>query len=326
MSAPLSRRNRGFTLSELMISLAILAVVTVYLTDLFTRQSRAYTVVENVTEVQHNLRAISHLLERELRMTGMLVPEAAAICGVDNTNTADLLYVTDSDALTPGSINDLGARIVSGFGGGSGDALTIANAVLEGDAFYDTDADGTPDSDFQVGGGVIVVDRSNSAVGSVCGIITNVVVGAGNDRLDVVYPVGATAFLGDVVAVPAHVYQVNGQNQLLRDGAVLADNVEDFQFAAFYDTNDNETMDDEALEYPGSDTGAVYQAAAWDNSELREVRVTMVARSRLPDPDFSSGTFQASENRVSPGGTDGFRRRAYTTIVRPRNVGQRQGT
>ena len=69
-----------------MIAMAVLLVVVVYLTEMLTRQSRAYAVVDQVTETQQNLRAIADLLERELRVTGFLVPEGAAVCGVDQTN------------------------------------------------------------------------------------------------------------------------------------------------------------------------------------------------------------------------------------------------
>ena len=57
------KRARGFTLIELMIAMAILLLVVVYLTEMLTRQSRAYTVVDQVTEAQQNLRAIADLLE-----------------------------------------------------------------------------------------------------------------------------------------------------------------------------------------------------------------------------------------------------------------------
>jgi prepilin-type N-terminal cleavage/methylation domain-containing protein len=338
MSARLHLRRRrerragglraGFTLTELMISLMIMAIVTVFLAELFTRQSRAYAVVENVTEVQHNLRAIAHLLEREMRSSSMLVPEGAALCGLDNTNTSDVIFVTDSQALDAGLLqNDLGATVSGGTYSGTGtEWVTINNAVLDGDAFYDIDNDGTPDSDFQIGAGVIIVDAFDPGAGASCGVVTNVDL-TGAHQIQVDYAFGGAAIGGaDLVAVPAHVYQINVANQLLRDGLVLADNVEDLQFSAFYDVDGNGQITSVALEHPGSNGGTVYASDNWDNGDLREIRVSFVARSRLPDPDFTAGTFQATENRVAPAGTDGFRRRIYRAIVRPRNVGQRQGT
>ena len=52
-------------------------------------------------------------MERDLRMTGFMVPEGGAVCAIDSTNGSDVLYVTDSDAIDPtgqGNAN-LGAQI-----------------------------------------------------------------------------------------------------------------------------------------------------------------------------------------------------------------------
>ena len=67
----------------------------------------------------------------------------------------------------------------------------------------------------------------------------------------------------------------------------------------------------------------------WDNSFLTEIRVNIVVRTRnqdadvLQNPGMAQGQWQTTENRVAPGGFDGFRRRVHTAIVRPRNVGLR---
>lgn len=338
------KRTRGFTLIELMIAMAILLLVVVYLTEMLTRQSRAYTVVDQVTEAQQNLRAIADLLERELRVSGFLVPEGAAVCGVDQTNGSDVLFVSDSDALDPGNENQLGigASILGGFNGtGGNEALTLDDAVIDGLAFYDTDGDGNADSDFLESvnpfrtGGVIVVDRANPGRGVACGILTNVNSGANTIRVDFTSngaaPAGTPLAAGgpaDLVAVPAHVYTVVN-TQLLRDGMVLADDVEDLQFAFFYDLDEDgqEAVGD--TEYPGSDNGPIYQSNAWDNSFLTEIRVNVVIRTRSQDadvvrnPGMAQGQWQVTENRVDPGGFDGFRRRVHTAIIRPRNVGLR---
>jgi prepilin-type N-terminal cleavage/methylation domain-containing protein len=337
------KRRRGFTLIELMIAMAVLLVVVVYLTEMLTRQSRAYTVVDQVTEAQQNLRAIADLLERELRVSGFLVPEGAALCGVDQTNGADVLFVSDSSALDPGNENQLGigASIQGGFNGSGVDTLQLDDVVIDGLAFYDTDGDGVSDSDFLESvnpfrtGGVIVTDRDNPGRGSACGIVTNVNPGADTIRVDFTSngaaPAGtplAAGVGGDLVAVPAHVYTVVN-NQLLRDGMVLADDVEDLQFALFYDMDDDGEVDSEVAEYPGDANGNIYQSRDWDNSFLTEIRVNIVVRTRNQDPDvvqnpgMAQGSWQVTENRVDPGGFDGFRRRVHTVVIRPRNVGLR---
>jgi prepilin-type N-terminal cleavage/methylation domain-containing protein len=338
-------RQRGFTIIELMIAMAVLLVVVVYLTEMLTRQSRAYAVVDQVTEAQQNLRAIADLLERELRVTGFLVPEGAAVCGVDQTNGSDVLFLSDADALDPANENQLGigASIVAGFTGtGGNESLTLDDKVLDGLAFYDTDGDGAGDSDFLESvnpfrtGGVIVADRNDPGRGVACGTVTNVNSGSNVISVDFTSngaapagtPLAGAGGLADLVAVPAHVYTV-ANNQLLRDGMVLADDVEDLQVAFFYDTDGDGLEVGDGSDYPGSATGPIYQSGNWDNSELVEIRVNVVVRTRaqdadvVQDPGMAQGSWQVTENRVDPGGFDGFRRRVHTAIVRPRNVGLR---
>jgi hypothetical protein len=327
-----------------MIAMAVLLVVVAYLTEMLTRQSRAYTVVDQVTETQQNLRAIADLMEREVRVAGFMVPEGAAVCAVDQTNGPDVLYVSDADAINPTNqrLLGIGATIQSGFGGtGGAENLQLDDKVIDGLAFYDTDGDGTGDSDFlesvnpNRNGGVIVADADDPTRGSSCGIVTFVNAGGNTIRVDFTSngaaPAGTPLVAGSSTglrAVPAHVYMVQN-NQLLRDGMVLANDVEDLQVAFFYDVDDDGLMDGENLEYPGSDLGPVYQSNSWNNAFLREIRVNIVARTRDQDaavvqnPGMAQGSWQLTENRVDPGGFDGFRRRVHTSTVRPRNVGAR---
>lgn len=338
------KRRSGFTIIELMIAMAVLLVVVAYLTEMLTRQGRAYTVVDQVTETQQNLRAIADLMERELRVTGFMVPEGAAVCGVDQTNGPDVLYVTDADAIetSNASLLGIGATIDSGFNGtGGNENLTLDDTKIDEQYFYDTDGDGTGDSDFLESvnpfraGGVIVADRLDPTRGAACGIVNNVNAGGNVIRVDFTSNGAAPAGTplqgvgtSELRAVPAHVYTVVN-NQLLRDGMVLADDVEDLQFAMFFDDDGDgqEALND--TEYPGSEDGPIYQPRDWDNSELKEIRVTIVARTRAQDPEvlqnpgMAQGQWQTVENRVAVPGFDGFRRRVHTSTVRPRNVGTR---
>ena len=51
--------KRGFTLIEMMVSLAVFAVVSAVLMEMMVRQSRTYTVVEDVAEAQGKARAVA---------------------------------------------------------------------------------------------------------------------------------------------------------------------------------------------------------------------------------------------------------------------------
>jgi prepilin-type N-terminal cleavage/methylation domain-containing protein len=327
------RRREGFTLAELLVSLAVLGIVSIYLTNMLMQQNRAYAAVDEVTEVQSNVRAIADLLEREIRETALMAPEAAAVCIVDNTAGPDVLYVTDGDAYDFASESryDLGANVTAGTPGAGTVTFSLADLDTDSRPFYDTDADGTADSDFRPGGAVIVVDRSNPQRGAACGPIVAGGVDLGTRRITVDFSLGhatvAAMPLGgpaaEFVVVPAHRYWVDANRRLFRDDLVLAAEVEDLQLAAFFDLDGDGNVD--VNEYRGETAGTAFPPTpVWDNRELREVRFNFVVRSAMPDPNLPGAVFQALENRVAPaGGPDGFRRRAFTAAVRTRNVGHR---
>ncbi len=369
----MSRHKQGFSLVELVVSMAMLGLVSFFLTELLVRQSRTYTVVDDITETQQNLRAVTNLLERELRSTGFLAPEGAAICGWDTGGTGtpdadpDVLYVSDAEALDPAGVTSLTAQaadVISGFAGTGEEDLVLSSLVVDANPFYDLDGDGLAESDFLFStaparnGGVIVVDRNNPERGASCGVITAINVGATTVRVDFevkgapnsplpngASPGGTPLAAGavDLVAIPAHVYWINpgapGQPpQLIRDGMVLASDVEDLQIAMFYDVDDDGAVDGldpslpsppfhSATEYPGSAaTNAEYESGLWNNELLREVRVTVVARTRgedpdvLADPNLANSVTQGFENRPAGVAADGYRRRSITLVVQPRNV------
>src|SRR4030095_8698178 len=51
-------RRSGFTMIELMISVAVLGIVSVYMFESFAKNQQAYTVIDQLSESQQNLRAI----------------------------------------------------------------------------------------------------------------------------------------------------------------------------------------------------------------------------------------------------------------------------
>lgn len=321
------RREAGFSLMELMIATALMGIVVVYLMQSFSTQQRTYVMVDQVTEAQQSLRAISDLIEREIRLAGFMVDEAGAICGVDSTSAADSLFVSDASAIDPTTATTpaLGARTSTSPAAGSV-TLTLTSGdtvVLDGQPAYDTNGDGVNDSDFRVGAGAIVYDRNNPSRGAACGTVVAVPSTTSVRVNFLASALGGAAAGAQLVVVPAHVYQVNNNAQLLRDGLVLSEDVEDLQVAYFFDQDADLTLD--PGENPGS-AGSAYTASAWDNSNLREVRANFVVRTRGTDPSFTSGAFQTTENRATPAATTQdpeIRRRVHTTTVRVRNVGNR---
>jgi len=325
------RSTQGFSLIELMVALGILGLVVAAVMQTFVAQNHAYTVVDQTTEAQQSMRAVANLIEHDIRATGFMVPEAAAACATDLNNAPDTLWVTDADPIDPTSQNrsQLGATVQGGFNAANTgfQTVNVDNVILDGTAYYDTNGDGVPDADFQNNGGVIVFDADNPQKGTACGIVQNVNPGANTVRVDFRSTMAAPGLTDRLVMVPAHVYAIDLVTNpltpsLTRDGALLANDVEDLQVAFFFDVDNNGQMGAAAAENPGSN-GTQYQSSAWDNRTLREVRLNVVVRTRDQDPTNSQGLFQATENRAGLVANDTFRRRVHTAVVRLRNVGFR---
>jgi len=64
------KNKKGITLIELLIALVILGMTIAGIYRLFIAQTKAYTVQDQVIEVQQNIRSVMEILLRDLRMAG----------------------------------------------------------------------------------------------------------------------------------------------------------------------------------------------------------------------------------------------------------------
>lgn len=157
----LSSNRRGFSLVELMVAIGVMGVVIVYALGTFTYQHQTYVVVDQVSEIQQNIRAAASLIERDIRSAGYMVPPETAACGADSSTGADSLFTSDTDAIqTVDALaanlasEELGAEVdsvVGAVGAGSAISFTVDDVVIDELPSYDDDGDGTNDSDFRVG-------------------------------------------------------------------------------------------------------------------------------------------------------------------------------
>ncbi|MEM9176678.1 MAG: prepilin-type N-terminal cleavage/methylation domain-containing protein [Myxococcota bacterium] len=333
-----TRRNRrgGFTLIELMLVVTMLSVVMYLTLDSVRTQQKTSIVTEQIVEVQNNVRAVSSLLEREIRMAGFMVPAAAAVCGVDSTTGPDELYLSESEMIVPDDerAGTLGARLSSlaswsastSAGSTINDlALDSSTTDLDGDGtfFYDNDENGTAEADFREGGGFILADAANPARGAVCGTVgddptsTLITLNVLGGQLNA-HSASADA-PEEIVIVPAARYSITdlATGRLERNGDLLVKDVDDFQVSYFFDNDDDGVIDGGEELGVG---GTTYTAQGEDNSALSEVRFSIVLRAESTDPNFDDGEFQEFENRATVAGNDNFRRRVMLGAVRPRNV------
>lgn len=89
--------QRGFTLVELMIALAIAGVVMAAVVTTFRIQQASYVVQDDVVVMQQNLRAAMSQMDRELRMAGY-DPAKTADAGITVANPSDITFTQVADA------------------------------------------------------------------------------------------------------------------------------------------------------------------------------------------------------------------------------------
>lgn len=326
----MNRRTSGFTLVELIVATGILGVLLIFVFGTMVTTQKKAAAVDDTVDVQQSARQIADLMERDLRHTGMMVADAAAMCGIDNDNAPDRFYVTNWEVVVPGKDLRpiLGATVVTATNlPPSGTPFTVDTLVLEEgspDPAYDIDGDGTLDSDFATTGYIILADANNPSRGTACGAITDVIL---PNQLEYALDAGGLTAVPPggkvprIVAVPAIRYSLDGSGRLFRNAFQLASNVEDVQLAWFVDLNQNNTID--LGEYRGDGVSANYNPLNVDASLLREIRLNVILRTPDPDPELTTGNPIATENRNVAPTNDGFRRRAYTSVVRLRNLGRR---
>jgi type IV pilus assembly protein PilW len=94
----LRRRMSGFTLVELLVSMAIVGIVLGAIYSVFISQSRTASVQEQVVTMQKNLRSAIYFIEREVRMAGYNPTQASGeeVGGdIDCDSTDDFVQATD---------------------------------------------------------------------------------------------------------------------------------------------------------------------------------------------------------------------------------------
>ena len=320
-------RRAGFTLIELLIASVLTSILMVFVMETFTVSNFAYARIDAVVGSQQSLRVISSLFERDIRHAGFMLPEESALCMIDDDSGPDTLYVTDHNAPETASLttmydgNEVQGAVTNVATGTV--TLLLDSIFLESnvsDAAYDSDGNGTNDSDYQQGGGAIIIDGEAPSRGSACGTVTDINIAAKTITINVrTAPLGTVGANVQLYVLPAIEYRVVG-TQLFRNGLLLSNEIEDIQLSLFFDVNGNNLVD--AGEIRGDGVGNDYLAAENDAADLRRLQINLVARTRLEDPNFD-GFFQSTENRNPVAGLDGFRRRVHTNMIRLRNVGAR---
>jgi type IV pilus assembly protein PilW len=138
------RRNKGFTLIEVLIALAISGLLMTAVYTAFQSQQRSYLAQDQVAEVQQNIRAGISMLVQELRMAGY-DPYSSGSAGITDADGTSITFtmVADDDGVDNDNAD------------GDDDSSTGADEVGELKTLtfelYDAYGDGVDDIGRQVG-------------------------------------------------------------------------------------------------------------------------------------------------------------------------------
>ena len=320
-------RDGGFSLIELMVVVIIMGIVTAQMFLVFSVQKRTFLSNDRALDAQEGARLVSDLISQDARTAGFMVPPSAGVASFDGGGAAaDRLCVSDSTIFsTPldGTPSPLDDRI-SPF---PGTAVTGVVATVITVPVGDLDIDGDGDVDFfgavppgaGNGSGIILSDGQRSH----CAQIDTVA--GGQISLVAAHAVAGGLFPvpGAVVAVPAIIYETDpAANTLLRNGVILAANVEDLQVEYWVDSQ----VPDDILggtEFPVHNLNVPPGGWIVDLERIRRIQISVIMRSEYADRqdgvEFKRHRRPACANRAA-GPRDEFMRRRFTVSALPRNM------
>lgn len=329
-------KNKGFTLIEILVSLAILGIVLAGIYSVYTMQHKSYIVQEQVANMQQNERIALQMITRDIRMAGLGLPapelginDFGDGVGFDGSDTITIAYYVfnpdnsnggrtqingDTGDITPPSSVNLPVDSTTGFA--AGDWVLINSTDIGDTSHYALICITGIDAGalVHVPGGVGPCASAQNFVYPIGGFI--------KARVKKINPSGA----GSESGIIAYALAVDGYvlTRSVNGGAAqpLADNIEDMQFAYGFDSDNNDTVDTWV-----NDLNALPAGTTMD--ELREVRVTLVARTTREDPAYNVGARPEVENhdqaqlagsiRTTPAQAVKYRRRVLQSTIRLRN-------
>lgn len=293
------KNNNGVTLIELMIVLVIAAILIGGIYTLFNTQQRSYFVQDRVSGIQQDARAALDIMARDIRMAGFWTGAGSGtgffgVGAIGGSNYAvnpgnGATPSTDPDQITVvlateqiATVTNVSGSTVSLSGGVGGDGLNPNDYVaFEGETQ------------------VYQIQNINTPTANDIGLNGNP-----PNHLD---NIGAHAY-----RVQAIIYNINGDS-LQRNGSPLAGDgattvVEDLQFA--YQIEDDTNWYNAETDFPTGNS----------ESDIRMVRINIIVRTAVPDPDETGFFKPACEDRGQENTFTGCRRRVYTTVVKVRNL------
>ncbi len=341
--------NGGFSLVELMVASVIGMALVAGATITFIAQNRSYNVTESVSEVNSQSKTALNIMVREIRLIGMGLDRTAsrlalaAITPVDGGGGASdsISFVaglrqigTLSVSRTSGPVDPANAfriyvqdavRGIRQCPGGVGSKcwLSIDGVFLaQVTSCANTDNICTnPNSN----SGLVLNRRIPLAMANVLSAVSTVTEDApcdtnNNGQID------PSDICRPVFGLVNVTYFVNNNMQLIRNDGIndeiIAENIEDLQFAYAIDANDDGSMDDTNVDGLINAADFINNGVITNNDDIIAVRISILARTDKEDYKLRSLEIPPNqiENRNHLSAGDGFRRRLWQSVVNLRNM------
>lgn len=325
--------QRGFTLVELLIAMAIASVLGMAGVSLFSTSNWAYKVNEDVAEAQQNARVSMERLTKDIRAAGFGLPDPPlpTFWFDVNGNTAQdagetftsPITVTTSSSTAPDSITIVGIGHEAGKLQDTADFCpdgTVPNKYtatcihLNDTSYFFSGIFDTKRKYINIGGGKYMELATAGHVST-----QQLLVLESPSTLDREYAANTPVFI--IQAVTYYIqndctvlnpcWNLKGNDLTgLRDSGnqALAENIEDIQFAYGVDADGNGKMDSTTLS----------NDPITDDFTIVAVRATVVARTRNKDMKGSTFIRPVIEDH-SASAPDNYRRRILTKILKVRN-------
>ena len=323
-------RQHGVTLVELMIALVIGLLVTVAMLKVYVDASRMYRFNEGLARVQENGRFALEFIRRDARVAGFwgCYSDAALTNGISATSDA---YINVGAGHVTGTSDD---------GLNSSDSITFRSATGSGTLVTSdmsgTDGTITVDSASALATGTVALisDCENGDLFQITGISETALAhaaGAGanvSPNLNKAYAAGARVYearqatfcigQGADGAQPALRRLVNptpGQT-CASNGGELLEGIENMQILYGEDTDadaDGTNGDGTANRYVAFGTSGL------DIDRIVSVRISVLVRSINNNLTTEPSPYTFNGITVTPGSTDKYLRKVFTTTVTLRN-------
>ena len=314
------KNNKGFTMIELLIAMAISTMAMAAIYTAYNIQQKSFRQQNMISQMQQNARAAMFMLTRDVRMAGFGMA-SGQISYYDGSNTVTINAVTGTNS-NPDTIN-----------------IIYADASC---TTFITTAMPTPSSELNVDDTscfaandlVIVSDGTNADIIQITAIQSSM----GTEKLQhnsgmnpdtgkkylnspsgTSHAYGAGASMYKLKWISYDIDSSDSAHPRLRvdtDGPLggsssqpFAENIEDLQIVYIFEDGNELNMYDDGTD--ADDTN--------DADDIRSVRVSVLARTDTIDINFSGNRPALEDHGAGP--VDKYRRRLLTSTIKIRNLG-----